>query len=104
MNSTEPFIPSRGESYNHGMTSRLSSLCVFCGSSPGARPDYAEAATAFGRLLADRGIRLVYGAGNVGLMGILADAALAAVGKVIGARSNCRSSAATGYFWAYSTF
>src|SRR6478672_1442210 len=66
------------------MKRRLSSICVFCGSSAGARPEYAEAAAAFGRLLAEQTIRLVYGAGNVGLMGVLADAALAAGGSVIG--------------------
>ena len=60
------------------------SICVFCGSQSGILPAYAEAAAAFGRLLALRGIRLIYGAGNVGLMGVLADAALAAGGKVIG--------------------
>ncbi len=62
----------------------MTSLCVFCGSSPGARPDYAEAATALGRLLAARGIRLVYGGGNVGIMGVLADACLGAGGEVVG--------------------
>src|SRR5262245_37272451 len=60
------------------------SLCVFCGSSVGARSEYAAAAIATGRLLAERGIRIVYGAGNVGLMGVLADAALSAGGQVIG--------------------
>ncbi|MGE0866566.1 MAG: TIGR00730 family Rossman fold protein [Vicinamibacterales bacterium] len=59
-------------------------LCVFCGSSVGANPAYAEAATAMGTLLAKRGIGLVYGGGNVGLMGVVADAALAAGGEVIG--------------------
>ena len=62
----------------------MRSVCVFCGSSVGVRPAYAEAATAMGRLLAERGIRLVYGGGNVGLMGVLADAALDAGGEVIG--------------------
>src|SRR5262245_12908419 len=66
------------------MTLPLSSLCVFCGSSPGAQPEYAVAAAEFGALLAQRSIRLVYGGGNVGLMGVLADAALAAGGQVIG--------------------
>jgi uncharacterized protein (TIGR00730 family) len=50
----------------------------------GARPEYAVAARQMGKLLGERGIRLVYGAGRVGLMGILADAALAAGGQVIG--------------------
>jgi len=62
----------------------LRSVCVFCGSSPGSRPEYAEMAAAFGSLLGKRRIRLVYGGGNVGLMGVLADAALAAGGEVIG--------------------
>ena len=59
-------------------------VCVYCGSSPGARPAYAAAAAALGRLLAARGIGLVYGGGNVGLMGIVADAARDAGGEVIG--------------------
>jgi uncharacterized protein (TIGR00730 family) len=59
-------------------------LCVFCGSSFGANPAYAETAVALGTLLASRGIGLVYGGGNVGLMGVIADAALAAGGEVIG--------------------
>jgi uncharacterized protein (TIGR00730 family) len=62
----------------------VNSLCVFCGSQPGASPAYAEAAALVGRALAGRGWTLVYGGGRVGLMGILADAALAAGGKVIG--------------------
>jgi uncharacterized protein (TIGR00730 family) len=59
-------------------------VCVFCGSSHGARPAYAAAARAFGRLLAERGLGLVYGGASVGLMGELADASLAAGGEVIG--------------------
>ena len=59
-------------------------LCVFCGSSVGANPAFAEAATALGTLLANKRIGLVYGGGNVGLMGVIADAALAAGGEVIG--------------------
>ena len=59
-------------------------LCVFCGSSPGARPEYRAAAEAMGRLLAERKIGLVYGGGNVGLMGAVADAVLAAGGEAIG--------------------
>jgi hypothetical protein len=59
-------------------------ICVFCGSSPGARPAYAEAAAETGRLLASEGIGLVYGGGQVGLMGVLADAALAQGGEVTG--------------------
>lgn len=59
-------------------------VCVFCGSSPGAGPAYAEAAGRLGRALASAGIGLVYGGAHVGLMGVLADAALAAGGHVTG--------------------
>jgi uncharacterized protein (TIGR00730 family) len=59
-------------------------ICVFCGSSAGVRAEYAEAARQVGRLLAERGIGMVYGGGRVGLMGIAADAVLAAGGQVIG--------------------
>jgi uncharacterized protein (TIGR00730 family) len=62
----------------------LSSVAVYCGSSPGADPAFAAAAAALGRLLAERGIRLVYGGGHVGLMGVVADACLAAGGEVHG--------------------
>src|SRR5947207_13204743 len=64
--------------------SSMRQLCVFCGSSAGNRPEYAEAATRLGRLLAERGLGLIYGGGHVGLMGVLADAVLAAGGEVIG--------------------
>lgn len=63
---------------------RLRALAVYCGSNSGARPVYAERAAALGTLLAREGIAVVYGGGNVGLMGIVADAALAAGGEVIG--------------------
>jgi uncharacterized protein (TIGR00730 family) len=59
-------------------------ICVFCGSSPGKDPVYGERAAAFGRLLAARGIGLVYGGAQRGLMGTLANAVLAAGGQVIG--------------------
>jgi uncharacterized protein (TIGR00730 family) len=62
----------------------LQRVCVFCGASPGGRPAYLEAATALGRELAARGIGLVYGAGGHGVMGALADGALAAGGDVTG--------------------
>lgn len=62
----------------------LRSVCVFCGSMPGERPDYLQAATALGTLFARRGITIVYGGGHVGMMGAIADAALAAGGRVIG--------------------
>ncbi|AKQ65356.1 Lysine decarboxylase family [Myxococcus hansupus] len=60
------------------------SVCVFCGSRPGARPEYLEAATHMGTELARRGLTLVYGGASVGLMGAVADAALAAGGTVVG--------------------
>ena len=66
------------------MATELTRVCVFCGSSPGVRDSYAEAAAGMGRALAERGIGLVYGGGNVGLMGVVADAVLAAGGQVIG--------------------
>lgn len=59
-------------------------ICVFCGSSPGARPAYAEAARDLARALAENGFGLVYGGGNVGLMGILADAMLERGAEVVG--------------------
>ncbi len=62
----------------------MGNVCVFCGSSFGASPVYATAARALGSLLAARGSTLVYGGSRVGLMGAVADAALAAGGKVIG--------------------
>jgi uncharacterized protein (TIGR00730 family) len=62
----------------------VQSICVFCGSSLGNREGYRTAATELGSILASRGIRLVYGGANVGLMKTLADACLAAGGKVIG--------------------
>jgi len=62
----------------------IESLCVFCGSSAGRRSAYREAAHAVGTLLARRRLTLVYGGANVGLMGVLADACLAAGGRVVG--------------------
>ena len=62
----------------------MRSVCVYCGSNAGSRPVYAQRAAGLGTSLAQHGIAVVYGGGNVGLMGILADAALAAGGKVIG--------------------
>lgn len=62
----------------------MRSVCVFCGSSSGNDPAYRATATDVGQTLAAGGITLVYGGGRVGLMGILADAALAAGGRVIG--------------------
>lgn len=62
----------------------IQSICLFCGSNTGTRPSYVQAARDFGSTLATRDIALVYGGGNVGLMGVAADAALAAGGRVIG--------------------
>ena len=62
----------------------MKSLCVFCGSRSGTDAAYDEAARAFGRALAAEGITLVYGGGRVGLMGVVADAALGAGGEVVG--------------------
>ena len=59
-------------------------VCVFCGASSGRLAAYAEAARAFGELLASRGLGLVFGGGRVGLMGAVADGALAAGGEAIG--------------------
>jgi uncharacterized protein (TIGR00730 family) len=59
-------------------------VCVFCGSSHGARPGFVEAAQRVGRALAKDGLGLVYGGGSVGLMGTVADAALAEGGRVVG--------------------
>jgi hypothetical protein len=59
-------------------------LCVFCGSSPGRSAAYTASARRLGSLFARRGIGLVYGGGNVGLMGVVADAVLAEGGEVIG--------------------
>jgi len=62
----------------------VKSICVYCGSSPGNRPEYAEQARALGQALAERGLSLVYGGGKVGLMGIIADAVMAHGGTAIG--------------------
>ena len=62
----------------------LSSICVFCGSNAGGDPAYLQAAESVGRGLAQRGVRVVYGGGRVGMMGAVADAARAAGGEVIG--------------------
>lgn len=59
-------------------------ICVFCGSSLGSRSIYRESAQAMGEALVKRGLGLVYGGGNVGLMGLIADAVLAAGGDAIG--------------------
>jgi uncharacterized protein (TIGR00730 family) len=67
----------------------IRSICLFCGSRPGADPAHAAAAEALGRLLAARGVTLVYGGGAVGLMGIAARAAKANGGEVVGIIPRC---------------
>ncbi len=62
----------------------MKTICVFCGANSGFSTEYAEAARSLGRLLAGRKIRMVFGAGKVGLMGIIADEMLAHGGEVIG--------------------
>jgi hypothetical protein len=64
--------------------SGIKSICVYCASGSGTNPAFVEAARAFGRILAENGIRLVYGGGSVGLMGTLADAVLDHGGAVTG--------------------
>ena len=59
-------------------------ICVFCSSSPGNRPEYRAAAEELGAELVRRNMGLVYGGGNVGLMGVLADAVLRAGGEAVG--------------------
>ncbi len=63
---------------------KIDSLCVYCGSSNRAPAAHLEAARRLGRLLAEAGVELVFGGGHVGLMGVIADAALAAGGRVTG--------------------
>ena len=63
---------------------KVHNICVFCGASAGNNPAYVEAAKALGQAMAERGLGLVYGAGNVGLMGELADAVLAEGGRAVG--------------------
>jgi uncharacterized protein (TIGR00730 family) len=62
----------------------ISSLCVYCGSAAGIEPSYRAAAERLGRLMAENRIRLVFGGGRVGLMGILADSVIAAGGSAVG--------------------
>ena len=67
-----------------GSTGHMHSICVFCGANSGSAEQYAEAARITARALVQHGLTLVYGGGSVGLMGILADAAIDAGGRVIG--------------------
>lgn len=69
---------------NTNIHQSLTAICVYMGSSPGSRPEYAQAAQLLGCTIAQNNLELVYGGGSVGLMGLTADAALAAGGKVFG--------------------
>ena len=62
----------------------MKSICVYCGSNAGSKPVYTERAMALGDRIAREGLQLVYGGGNVGLMGVVADAVLQAGGEVVG--------------------
>jgi uncharacterized protein (TIGR00730 family) len=64
--------------------SKIKTVCVYCGSGPGTNPRFVEAAKAFGKILAESGIRLVYGGGSIGLMGAVATSVLDHGGKVTG--------------------
>lgn len=66
----------------------MKSICVFCGSRLGSKAIYREVATSVGKLLAHQQLRLVYGGGNIGLMGAVADAVLASGGEVVGVIPN----------------
>ena len=79
-----PALENAASGRKADLLTMIKRVCVFCGSSPGARPAYATAAAALAQSLVARGITIVYGGGNVGLMGILADTARAAGGEVIG--------------------
>ncbi len=72
------------QAHNTGRPAAVTSICVFCGSQEGKRPVYRAAAEALGRQAARRGITIVYGGGSIGLMGVMARAALAAGGHVVG--------------------
>jgi uncharacterized protein (TIGR00730 family) len=62
----------------------LKRICVYCGSGPGKNPKFMRAAAAFGKILADNGIALVYGGGTIGLMGAIAESVIGHGGQVIG--------------------
>jgi uncharacterized protein (TIGR00730 family) len=64
--------------------SKINALCVYCGSSPGTDPAFVEAAQAFGKILAESDVRLIYGGGSIGLMGALAHAVLKHGGNATG--------------------
>jgi uncharacterized protein (TIGR00730 family) len=69
---------------NRCNVTEVRSLCVFCGSREGIDPAYHAAALRLGQLMGERGVRLVYGGGSIGLMGVVADAVIAAGGEAVG--------------------
>jgi uncharacterized protein (TIGR00730 family) len=79
-----PIDPAVAVPVEHGSQAAISNICVYCGSGPGARPIYAQAARALGQSLAAGGVGLVYGGGGLGLMGEVARATLEAGGRVTG--------------------
>lgn len=79
-----PHLRQRDKTLVRGGLNSVRNICVYCGSSPGIHPAYAETATTFGRLLAEAGRGLVYGGGSLGLMGEVARSAIAHGGRVIG--------------------
>jgi uncharacterized protein (TIGR00730 family) len=74
-----PQAPTKGD-----RMTEIRSLCVLCGSREGTDPAYRRSAIRLGQLMAERGVRLVYGGGSIGLMGVIADAVLKAGGEVVG--------------------
>lgn len=79
-----PYFPVRTDAIRSSRMSELTSLCVYCGSNLGRQTLYADSARALAAVLVERGIRLVYGGASVGIMGVIADAVLAAGGEVVG--------------------
>lgn len=79
------------------METKFQSICVFCGSQSGTNPAYAGVARTVGRTFAERSIRLVYGGGSVGLMGIVADSCMDAGGEVIGVITHSLMEAEVGH-------
>ncbi len=75
---------TNGLSAAGGPTAKGLRVCVFCGAAHGSRPDYPAAAFELGAAIAKRGMTLIYGGGRAGLMGAVADAAIASGGEVIG--------------------
>jgi uncharacterized protein (TIGR00730 family) len=64
--------------------SKIKAICVYCGSSPGTDPAFVGAAQSFGKILAENGVRLIYGGGSIGLMGAVAEAVLEHGGDALG--------------------